>query len=416
VAVSLAEVRGHAKSLPQNESVLEACGDAAVTVAGADCTDQDLIRVRALLSALTDRIARVHEQIVTSYFSPTRPVEMPARDETDDAERLGTLSTGRPVAAVKIMSVREERLFQVTHVTTYDYDGPVDHSYNEAHLCPRDTECQRRLSHAVEIDPAPASQSQYRDPFGNNVITFGVTGGFTRLTVTARSKVVVLSRQVPQDGMPWDSVRALLDADRRSVGRDARRHRAASRLVPTSEVFAEYAMSSFRARRPLVDAARDLSSRIHRDFVYEPGFTTVTTPLDAVFEHRRGVCQDFAHFMIACLRSLGLAARYVSGYIETRPPGESDSAVGASASHAWVSVYSPGWGWVDLDPTNDQLVGDSYVITAWGRDYWDVSPLRGSVEGGGGSHRLHVAVAVEPLAVLTERTDPAQNVAAVLHP
>jgi transglutaminase-like putative cysteine protease len=141
----------------------------------------------------------------------------------------------------------------------------------------------------------------------------------------------------------------------------------------------------------------DLAGRVHRGFVYEPGFTSITTPLLEMFEHRRGVCQDFAHLIVGCLRSLGLSARYVSGYIETSPPPGEERLVGADASHAWASAYLPGWGWVDIDPTNDQFVAESYVTTAWGRDYWDVSPLRGSVEGGGGSHHLDVAVDVRRL-------------------
>ena len=410
VALSLAELRGHAKELPQNESVLEACGEAAVTVAGADRVDEDLGRVHDLLSALIARLSRLHDQIVASYFSPA-PVAHTLDRHGAAGERVEQASTGRPGAAAKITSVPAERRYRVTHITSYEYDGPVDHSYNEAHLCPRESEFQRRLSYVLGVDPIPTSQAQYRDPFGNTVNTFGVTGGFTTLTVTASSEVTVSARHEPPDGMPWDSVRSLLDADRRSVGRDARRHRAASRLVPTSEAFADYASESFLPRRPLVDAARHLSSRIHRDFVYEPGFTSVTTPLNEVFEHKRGVCQDFAHFMIACVRSLGLAARYVSGYMETLPPGGSESVVGGEASHAWASVYCPGWGWVDIDPTNDRLVGDGYVVTAWGRDYWDVSPLRGSVEGGGNSHRLHVAVTVQPLAAPVESAEVAGSVA-----
>jgi transglutaminase-like putative cysteine protease len=191
----------------------------------------------------------------------------------------------------------------------------------------------------------------------------------------------------------------MLDIDRQSAGRDARRYRAASRLVPAEETFTAYAMQSFRPSRPMVDATFDLASRIHHDFVYEPGVTTIATPLLEVYENRRGVCQDFAHFMIACIRSLGLAARYVSGYIQTPMPPGTDDLVGGEASHAWASVYLPGWGWIDVDPTNDQMVGSAHVTTAWGRDYWDVSPLRGSVEGGGQAHRLNVSVRVEALPI-----------------
>jgi transglutaminase-like putative cysteine protease len=164
---------------------------------------------------------------------------------------------------------------------------------------------------------------------------------------------------------------------------------------------AEYAEGSFHPGRPLVEAVLDLTDRVYREFQYEPGFTSIATPLLEVLEQRRGVCQDFAHLMIGCIRSLGLAARYVSGYIETFPPPGQERLVGADASHAWASVYLPGWGWVDVDPTNDQFVAESYITTGWGRDYWDVSPLRGSVEGGGGSHRLDVAVDVTRVVTAT---------------
>ena len=190
----------------------------------------------------------------------------------------------------------------------------------------------------------------------------------------------------------------LLEIDRQPSARDARRFRAASRLVPISDTLAEYAGPSFPAGRPLMEAVLDLAGRIYREFAYEPGFTSISTPPVEVFEHRRGVCQDFAHLTIGCLRSLGLSARYVSGYIETVSPPDGRRLVGADASHAWASVFLPGWGWVDVDPTNDQFVADEHITTAWGRDYCDVSPLRGSVEGGGPSHRLEVAVEVTRLA------------------
>ena len=157
----------------------------------------------------------------------------------------------------------------------------------------------------------------------------------------------------------------MLDIDRQAAGHDARRFRAPSRLVPTQESFREYAVESFRPSRPIAEASLELASRIHRDFAYEPGVTTITTPLMEVYENRRGVCQDFAHFMVACIRSLGLAARYVSGYIQTVSEHGVDDLVGGDASDAWASLYLPGWGWIDIDPTNDQLVGSSHVTTAW---------------------------------------------------
>jgi transglutaminase-like putative cysteine protease len=246
----------------------------------------------------------------------------------------------------------------------------------------------------LEIEPEPTSRSEYVDAFGNAVTTFLVAGGFDRLSVVAISEVTVLPVPPSPPSLPWESAQWLLDIDRQAGSREARQFRAPSRLVPASPQLVEYAEPSFAAGQPLVDAVVGLAARIHRDFVYEPGFTSVTTPLLEVLEYRRGVCQDFAHLAVGCVRSMGLAARYVSGYIETIPPEGQQRLLGVDASHAWFSVYVPGWGWIDVDPTNDQLVSESYVTTAWGRDYWDVSPLRGSVEGGGSSHTLDVAVDV----------------------
>jgi transglutaminase-like putative cysteine protease len=290
--------------------------------------------------------------------------------------------------------VAGDRVYRVTHVTTYEYDAPVDQSYNEAHLRPRTTDRQLCAAHTLDVDPVPSSRFESVDPFGNSVSTFVVQGGFDHMSVTSTSEVVVSPSPAPPAGPPWESVRSMLEIDRQPTARDARRCRAPSRLVPTSNALADYAEGSFLPGRPLVESVMDLTDRIYHEFHYEPGFTSISTPLHVVLEQRRGVCQDFAHLMIGCVRSLGLAARYVSGYIETFPPEGQDRLVGADASHAWAAVYLPGWGWVDVDPTNDQFVAESYITTAWGRDYWDVSPLRGSVEGGGGSHRLDVAVDV----------------------
>jgi transglutaminase-like putative cysteine protease len=290
--------------------------------------------------------------------------------------------------------VAEDRFYRVVHTTTYAYAALVEQSYNEAHLRPRQTDHQLCIEHSLDIDPAPSTRFESVDPFGNSVATFVVQGGFERMSVTATSEVRVSSPPPPPAGPPWESVRTLLEIDRQTSARDARRCRAPSRLIPTSNSLADYARGSFEAGRPLVESVMDLTARIYREFHYEPGFTSISTPLHEVLEQRRGVCQDFAHLMIGCIRSLGLAARYVSGYIETFPPPGQERLVGADASHAWASVYLPGWGWVDVDPTNDQFVAESYITTAWGRDYWDVSPLRGSVEGGGGSHHLDVAVDV----------------------
>ncbi len=406
VCACIGELRDLVKALPHNEPILTACTDTVVLVADAPLAQPTPDGLRAFLAELSPAIGNLNEHIEASFFSLVGPgsalvVDRPSRPGAPLAPVDALGSAGHRVAPGRIGAVVEERAYRVTHVTTYDYQAPVDQSYNEAHLRPRHTESQRCTSYELDVVPAPRTWFESVDTFGNTVATFVVQGGFTHMSVTATSDVIVTPTAPPPAGPPWESVRTLLEIDRQSAARDARRCRAPSRLVPTAGSLAEYAQESFRPGRPLVESVVDLSGRIHAEFLYEPGFTSISTPLLEVFEQRRGVCQDFAHLMIGCIRSLGLAARYVSGYIETVPPPGQQRLVGADASHAWASVYLPGWGWVDVDPTNDQFVAESYVTTAWGRDYWDVSPLRGSVEGGGGSHRLDVAVDVARLSPST---------------
>ncbi len=286
--------------------------------------------------------------------------------------------------------------YSVVHTTRYRYDAPVSRCRNEAHLRPRDTDRQRCLASDLTVLPAPVAWSERTDFFGNQVAAFTVEGPFDELVVTATSRVAVTVRPAPPEaGPPWEEVRDLLSSDLSPEVLDARRvpvrvpprpppaggGRLRGTLVPA-------------AAAPVVDAVVELTDRIFTDFVYDPGFTTVATPLDEVLSHRRGVCQDFAHLAIACLRTTGLAARYVSGYIETVTVAGEDRMIGADASHAWPSVFVPGSGWLDIDPTNNQLVGSAYVTTAWGRDYADVSPLKGIVFGGGANQMLDVSVDV----------------------
>jgi transglutaminase-like putative cysteine protease len=248
------------------------------------------------------------------------------------------------------------------------------------------------------VSPTPTSWSDRADFYGNPVASFVVDGPFTEMTVTATSIVDVIDTDpLPAVGPGWEEALHLLTNDLSPEMLDAREFCFESPLVSTARVVHEYAEPSFTPGIPLVDAVTALTERIHTDFLYDPGFTTVTTPLDEVLAYRRGVCQDFAHLAVGCVRSMGLAARYVSGYLETAPPPGEERLVGADASHAWLSVYIPGWGWLDLDPTNDKIVGSTYVTTAWGRDYADVSPLKGIVFGGGDSHALDVAVDVARL-------------------
>jgi len=393
VSSCLSELRETVKRLPGNEEVLAACTDASVLVADAPVDRLTPAELCELIGELHAALTAIHERVDASYF------RLPAAALPAPSTSWGPSICSKGPVAVTATSPRtgdvaDPRIYRVSHRTTYEYGGPVDQSYNEAHLRPRGTGHQRCVWHALDIDPEPISRSEYVDTFGNTVSIFVVAGGFDRLSVTATSEVTVHPAPPPPPSPPWESALWLLDIDRQASSRQARQYRAASRLVPSSPELAEYAHPSFSAGRPLVEAVVDLAGRIHRDFVYEPGFTSVTTPVLDVLEYRRGVCQDFAHLAVGCVRSMGLAARYVSGYIETVAPEGQDRLLGADASHAWFSVYLPGWGWLDVDPTNDQLASDGYVTTAWGRDYWDVSPLRGSVEGGGLSHTLDVAVDV----------------------
>jgi uncharacterized alpha-E superfamily protein/transglutaminase-like putative cysteine protease len=398
VCACLTELRDLVKSLPHNEPILAACTDTAVLVADAPLAQPTPKGLRTFLAELQPAVANLHDHIEASFFAPVATYPRAVGHGLRVGPTSPSVATGGSVLGRerpgRIAIVGEERVYRVTHTTTYEYAASVDQSYNEAHLRPRDTEHQLCTTHRLDVEPAPSTWFESVDPFGNNMTTFVVQGGFDRMAVTSTSEVAVSPASPPPAGPPWESVRALLEIDRQPTARDARRCRAPSRLVPTSNALAEYAEESFLPGRPLVEAVIDLTGRIYAEFVYEPGFTSISTPLHDVLEQRRGVCQDFAHLMIGCVRSLGLSARYVSGYIETFPHRGQERLVGADASHAWASVYLPGWGWVDVDPTNDQFVAESYITTAWGRDYWDVSPLRGSVEGGGGSHRLDVAVDV----------------------
>jgi transglutaminase-like putative cysteine protease len=295
-------------------------------------------------------------------------------------------------------------MYRIVHRTNYRYSAPVSRCRNEAHLRPRDTDRQHCLTSDLVVTPTPTSWSERTDFFGNPVASFAVDGPFDELTVTATSSVSVSGREpLPVIGPAWEQARDALATDLSPDMLDARQFCFESPLVPSSAPVREYAAPSFVPGRPLAEAVSELTERIFVDFLYDPGFTTVTTPLDEVLRFRRGVCQDFAHLAIGCVRSVGLAARYVSGYLETAPPAGEERLIGADASHAWPSVYVPGWGWLDVDPTNDQLVGSTYVTTAWGRDYSDVSPLKGIVFGGGESHLLDVSVDVTR-SLAAERT------------
>ena len=287
-------------------------------------------------------------------------------------------------------------VYQIEHETRYAHTGRVSTSQHVACLTPRTLPRQHVRSHELVVDPRPANESQRFDCYGNIEDQFAILTPYSELRVVSRCEVEVLPSERTIDAAaspPWEDVgesisKAAYDA--------AWEFRYPSPYVEPAPELTTFARESFTDRRPLLAGAIDLMHRIHDGFQFDPGATTITTPATRVLEERHGVCQDFAHLQIACLRSLGLPARYVSGYLLTDPPAGQPRMVGADASHAWLSVWCPTNGWVDLDPTNAVLPDLRHVTIAWGRDYGDVSPLRGVVLGGG-QHELYVGVSVVPL-------------------
>ncbi|MVU79594.1 transglutaminase family protein [Nocardia sp. ET3-3] len=291
------------------------------------------------------------------------------------------------------------RRYRVLHRTVYVYSDVVTSSYGRAYLTPRDFPGQRLLTHDIRVDPVPSDRSVGTDVYDNTTLYFHVTAEHRRLEVTGESLVEV----DPPDG---DGVRTPWERARPDVGNGPLAVEFTLDLTPpeiTAEV-AAYAAESFPPGRPLLEAVRELTTRIHTDFTYESGSTTVSTSVADVFAERRGVCQDFARLAIACLRSRGLAARYVSGYLSTDPPPGKERMVGADATHAWADVRLPGENggaarWIGFDPTNNQFADDRYVTVAWGRDYADVPPLRGIIYTDAKESTITVSVDVAPIEV-----------------
>jgi transglutaminase-like putative cysteine protease len=284
------------------------------------------------------------------------------------------------------------RQYQIVHRTEYKYSSNVTQSYGHAHLVPRDVDGQRRISYVLDSFPAAAEWHEHTDFFGNTAAYFAIYAPHRALTVVATSVVDVDRSAVDLpalDGIGWEETRSELTHD---VG--ARAFAIASPLVRLSAGVGEYAAASFQRGRGLGSVVADLSARIHEDFEYLSGVTSVRTTLGELLHSRRGVCQDFAHLAVGCLRSMGLAARYVSGYLETVPPPGQPRLVGSDASHAWAEVLVPGVGWVGVDPTNNKFVDASYVVTAWGRDYGDVPPLSGVIVTNARKSSMKVSVDV----------------------
>jgi transglutaminase-like putative cysteine protease len=279
--------------------------------------------------------------------------------------------------------------YQVTHSTRYTYESPVSHSLNEVRLTPRACQAQEVRTAAIRVQPEPAFMHQRQDYYGNSVASFELFEKHDHLEISGES--VVELRPAQPDSQPsisWEDARQSLESQTDWGCIKASEFIHNSPHVSVTPQLDEYARKTFVSGRPLLEAVEELTHRIHTDFIYRPQSTSIGITLAEVMKHRRGVCQDFAHVMIGTLRSQRLAARYVSGYVRPGPRVQ-----GAQASHAWAAIFFPGTGWLGFDPTNDLMVSDSHVTLAWGRDYGDVTPVKGiSLGGSGQSVRVEVYV------------------------
>ena len=289
--------------------------------------------------------------------------------------------------------------YQVKHRTTYEYAFPVTLSYHNLHMKPKDWSIYQHISDfAMEIEPQPSDVSERMDFFGNYAQSFSIQELHERLVITTQFDTRIISNPPPTEEMTitCSQVRKALHGDTSFRSLYALQFIYASPMIPYSQKLAAWAEPFFPDKRPFLEGVLELSSVLKREIQFDPEATEINTSVEEFFELKKGVCQDFAHLMIACLRSQDLPARYVSGYILTFPPEGQKRMEGADASHAWVSVYIPGWGWVDIDPTNDLVVDDQHIRLAVGRDYADVSPVKGSVTGGGET-QVKVEVTVMPI-------------------
>ena len=287
--------------------------------------------------------------------------------------------------------------YRVRHTTAYQYGAAVNQCYNLAYVIPRHTSTQKVIRSDIKVSPTPSMLNKRDDYFGNTVCNFSLEKPHKDLEVTVES--FIEKEDTPSlwldMGVSCQQVLERLKNSSEINDIAACEFLFQSPMIPHSEELADFARDLFIADRPLLAAVTELNSRIFEEFHYDPSFSTVATPLSDVLEHKRGVCQDFAHLAIACMRSLGYPARYVSGYLETLPPPGQVKLEGADASHAWFSAYAPGEGWLDFDPTNNCMPGEQHITTAWGRDYADVTPLKGVLFGGGSSSIMEVSVDVQ---------------------
>jgi transglutaminase-like putative cysteine protease len=289
-------------------------------------------------------------------------------------------------------------MFDVSHRTHYVYSQPVVQSQHLIHMSPRPCARQTVRHHSLIVEPAPALRQESIDAFGNPVVMLDIEIPHRELILHARSTIAVTRPRAfePSHSTPWNLLDAHIAASGRSLDLDVIQYRCASRLTTANLDIEDYAAQSFKPGRPVLDAVAELNLRIHSDFKFDPTATDISTPISQVFKQRRGVCQDFAHLALACVRAMRIPARYVSGYILTHPPPGQARLQGADASHAWISVWSPEEGWSDFDPTNGLIVANEHITIAHGRDYDDISPI-GGVLLGGGEHTVAVGVDVLPV-------------------
>lgn len=292
-------------------------------------------------------------------------------------------------------------IYRVRHITHYEYEKPVTLSYNRAYLLPRNTTYQRCVSSTINIFPLDTLGREHYDYFGNRAYFFSLEQAHSELRIDISSDIRIREDKYGlegklnfEQGVTCSQALQALQQGNEATLLDAREFVMNSPMVIASQGLREYAAVSFTPERPLLSAVRELTQRIYNDFTYCPESTSIATPLAEVLLKKRGVCQDFAQLAIGCLRSLGFPARYISGYLETMPPPGKEKLVGSDASHAWFAAYIPGEGWFEFDPTNNNMPAEHHITTAWGRDYGDVSPLRGVFFDGGKSQKLKVSVDV----------------------
>lgn len=284
-------------------------------------------------------------------------------------------------------------IYSVSHITRHLYQSPVSQSLNELRLTPRNLPGQKVRETHLCIDPEPASWLSRQDYFGNEVTTVAICEPHPRFVIEARSVVELQPPEIGLSDISWEEARDRIAAQSEDEMIAAIEFVFDSRFAAAAGELADYARPSFTPGRPLIEALQELSHRIHHEFKYKPDSTSIDMPLLDVLRNRQGVCQDFAHVMIGALRSLRLPARYTSGYLRSSPGNQ-----GSEASHAWVSAFVPGSGWLSFDPTNDVMPSDGHVTLAWGRDYGDVTPVKG-IALGGGRHSVQVEVKMLPMAV-----------------